>query len=199
MTTRYKCVLLFGAPGVGKGTQGKRLGTLDGCVHVATGDIFRSLDKSSELGQRVAAYSSRGELVPDELTIELWRSYVQNLIDEGCYDPDAHLLCLDGIPRSVGQAVMLDEHIEPMAILHLTTPSIDAMVERMKLRAEKEGRADDADETVIRRRFEVYLKETSPVLEHYDRSLVRTVDGLGSIDEVHERILEELQSGELIA
>jgi adenylate kinase len=158
--------------------------------------MFRSLDKTSELGQRVGQYSSRGELVPDELTVELWQSYVQGLIDDGRYDPASHVLCLDGIPRSAVQAEMLDEHIEPLVILHLTAPSADEMVRRMKLRAEKEGRADDSDECVIRRRFEVYQRETAPVLEHYDPELVRRVDALGTIDEVFDRIQQALASGE---
>ncbi|MDY7107425.1 MAG: nucleoside monophosphate kinase, partial [Planctomycetota bacterium] len=99
MADPYKCVLLFGAPGTGKGTQGKMLGENDGFIHLATGDIFRSLDKESELGQKFLYYSSRGELVPDDLTIRLWQDHVRGLIDAGTYDPTRDILLLDGMPR----------------------------------------------------------------------------------------------------
>jgi adenylate kinase len=188
MARRYRCVLLFGAPGVGKGTQGKRLGEADGFHHLATGDIFRALDKESDRGKEFLRYSTRGELVPDALTIEIWQEYVEDLARRGVYDPEACILLLDGIPRSLEQARILDDHIEPLRILHLTAPDLDAMVERMKARAEKEGRPDDADEEVIRRRFDVYRNETSPVLGHYDDGLVCDIDAMGTIDEVTERV-----------
>ncbi len=184
---QYRCGLLFGAPGVGKGTQGKLLGEREGFVHLATGDIFRSLDRDSEMGRKFLHYSSRGELVPDDLTVELWQEYVKDLVGRAAYRPDHDLLLLDGIPRSLPQARMLDGLIEPLVIVHLVAPDLDEMVRRMKLRAEKEGRHDDTDETVIRRRFEVYEEETSPVLGHYDPSLVVEVNAIGTIDEVAER------------
>lgn len=180
----YRSVLLFGPPGAGKGTQGKRLGELDRCMHVASGDMFRGLDKQSELGLRVASYSSKGELVPDQLTVELWRDHMQGLVAKGLFDPAGDLLLLDGIPRSLVQAEALDADIETVAILHLVVPDMDAMVARMKGRAETQGRADDADEEVIRNRFAVYDAQTAPVLGHYDPSLVAEIDALMTIDQV---------------
>lgn len=192
MDLRYRCGLLFGAPGVGKGTQGELLGAEEGFVHLATGDIFRSLDRESDPGKKFLEYSSRGELVPDDLTIELWRGHVRDMIAGGAYDPQNDLLILDGMPRSVNQARMLDDLIDPIIIIHLVAPDLDEMVHRMRLRAEKQGRHDDADESVIRRRFEVYEAETAPVLHHYDESIIAAVDGLGTIDEVHERIRDAM-------
>ena len=189
MSDRYRCGMLFGAPGVGKGTQGQRLGEVAGFVHLATGDIFRGLDKESEPGRKFVEYSSRGELVPDDLTVTVWRDHVQSLIDAGTYTPATDLLLLDGMPRSVNQAQMLDALIEPLVILHLVAHDLDEMVNRMKLRAEKEGRHDDADETVIRRRFEVYQDETAPVLEHYDAGLVRDINAVGKPARVLRDIL----------
>jgi adenylate kinase len=193
MANGYKCVLLFGPPGSGKGTQGKKLGELDGFVHLATGDIFRSLDTSSELGQQFRHYSSRGELVPDELTMKIWLEHVQKLVAAGTYDPDGDILLLDGMPRTVPQAEHLDPLIDPLAIIRLVVSNEDEMVKRMKLRAEKEGRHDDADENVIRNRFDVYKRETRPVLDHYDPRIILEIDALGTIDEVFENVRQAIK------
>lgn len=184
MSDAYRCVLLFGPPGAGKGTQGARLGALDHCVHLATGDMFRGLDRDSDLGRQVASFSSKGELVPDAVTVELWQAHVAGMIDRGEYDPAADVLLLDGIPRSEGQASMMEGLIRPAAIIHLVVTDLDAMVARMKHRAETQGRADDADETIVRNRFVVYDRETAPVLGHYDPALVRDIDAQQTIDQV---------------
>ncbi len=190
MAGRYKSMLLFGTPGVGKGTQGQMLGNIPGLFHLATGEMFRSLDADSELGRKFHEYSSRGLLVPDEFTIQLWRDHVQRQIADGAYRPDADLLVLDGIPRNANQASIVDEHIDVLRIIHLKAPDIDEMVQRMQRRAEQQGRNDDADESVIRRRFEVYEAETSPVLEHYDARLITDIDALGTPVEVLLHVLE---------
>ena len=113
MAGKYRCVLLFGAPGVGKGTQGKLLGRIPGFVHMASGDIFRSLDKSSELGRKFLQYSTQGLLVPDDVTIEVWKDHVGRQVAEGTYRPDRDLLVLDGIPRSVEQCRSLEPDHRP--------------------------------------------------------------------------------------
>jgi adenylate kinase len=185
---RYRCVLLFGPPGVGKGTQGKILGRRREFVHLATGDIFRALDRNSDAGRKFTHYSTRGELVPDALTIEVWRDYVRALVQRKAYDPERQILLLDGIPRSLAQAKMLDPYVEPLAVIHLVVANIDEMVHRIKLRAEKESRRDDTDEAVIRNRFDVYERQTAPVLSHYLRHLVHDIDALGAIEEVAARV-----------
>ncbi len=190
MSQPYRSILLFGPPGVGKGTQGELLGAVPGFCHLATGDMFRGLDKASELGKEFVSYSSRGELVPDELTVRLWQQHVAGLVEAGAYRPDRDILVLDGIPRSVTQAEALDDKIDVLAIIHLVCPDIDEMVQRMKGRALKQGRADDADESVIRRRFEVYEAETAPVLGHYDPKLVHDIDAVGK----PSRVLSDLLS-----
>ncbi len=188
----YKCILLFGAPGVGKGTQGKLLGQIPGFVHMASGDIFRSLDKASPLGRKFHEYSSQGLLVPDDVTIEVWADHVRRQIGQGKYRPDFDLLVLDGIPRNVAQCKAMDTAIEVLQIIHLRAPDIDQMVQRLKGRALKEGRHDDADESVIRRRFDVYDQETSPVLAHYDASLIEDVSAVGTPAEVLMYVLEAI-------
>jgi adenylate kinase len=177
---------------VGKGTQGKLVGQVPGFFHLATGDMFRGLDKESELGREFLSFSTRGELVPDALTVKLWQQHVQGLCDSGAYDPACDILLLDGIPRSVAQAQALDDKITPLAIIHLVCPDIDEMVQRMKGRAEKENRPDDADESVIRRRFEVYEQETAPVLGHYDVSLVHDVTAVGKPVGVLREVLAQI-------
>lgn len=189
MPERYKTILLFGPPGVGKGTQGKLLGAIPGMFHLATGDIFRSLDKNSELGRQFMQYSSRGELVPDDLTIKVWQDYVQKRIDAGDYNPETDLLILDGIPRSLNQAKGIGDYLDVLGIIYLCCPDLDETIGRMKRRAQRENRHDDADEKVIRRRFEVFEKETAPVLSQYDQDLIAEIDAIGTPVEVLHRIL----------
>jgi adenylate kinase len=192
MAGKYRSVVLFGAPGVGKGTQGKLLGQIPGFVHMSSGDIFRSLDQSSELGKKCRQYSSKGLLVPDEVTIEVWEDHTRRQVGNGGYRPDVELLVLDGIPRNVEQCKALDKHIEVLRVVHLSAPSVDEMVDRLKGRALKEGRADDADASVIRRRFEVYDQETSPMLGYYDASLVSEVVAVGLPAEILMHVLESI-------
>lgn len=192
MPERYNAFLLFGPPGVGKGTQGKILGCVPGLRHLATGDMFRAMDKQSDLGKQIRAYMLRGELVPDDLTIKLWQQYVQQLVMDKVFKPAADVLVLDGIPRSVNQARALAPYINVLKVVHLTCPNIDEMVRRMKGRTLKENRPDDADEAVIRRRFEVYEAETRPVLSYYDRNQIADVNALGAPLEVLMRILQAI-------
>ncbi|MDZ4755806.1 MAG: nucleoside monophosphate kinase [Phycisphaerae bacterium] len=187
---RYKTILLFGAPGAGKGTQGKILGKVPGFFHLACGDVFRSLDMSSDLGKSFLEYSSRGELVPDELTIEMWRQNMHAQTILSLYKPAADLLILDGIPRSVKQAAELERYIEVLRVIHLVCPDRDEMVRRMRKRALKENRLDDADERVIRKRFDVYDNETAPVLASYAKGIVFDVNAMGSPAEVLEHVLD---------
>ena len=190
MKQRYKTILLFGAPGVGKGTQGKILGHIPGFYHLACGDVFRSLDMTSPLGRKFLEHSSKGELVPDELTIEMWKQNIHAQTVLSIYKPSQDLLILDGIPRSLAQAKALEPYLEVLNVIHLVCRDVDAMVMRMRRRALKENRLDDADEKVIRRRFEVYERETRPVLACYPQSIIREVDAIGSPANVLQKVLD---------
>ena len=163
---------------------------MPGFFHLACGDVFRSLDMASELGRKFMAYSSRGELVPDELTIEMWNQNMHAQTVLSIYKPAVDLLVLDGIPRNVTQARELENHLEVLAVLHLVCPDIEAMVTRMRRRALKENRIDDADEKVIRKRFEVYERETRPVLACYPNEIIYEVNAMGSPAEVLQHVLE---------
>lgn len=190
MSDKYQTILLFGAPGAGKGTQGQILAQIPGFHHISTGDMFRTLDIHSDLGKVFYEYSSKGELVPDEVTIKLWQQYAKAQAILGVFKPHQDLLVLDGVPRTVKQAELLSEHIDVLEIVHLVCHDVDAMVKRLRRRALKQNRADDAREDVIRNRFKVYEDETRPVLGHYDPSLVCEVDAVGSPAAVLQHILE---------
>ncbi len=173
---KYRTILLFGAPGAGKGTQGKILGTIPNLFHFACGDAFRKLRVNDPLAKTFIEYSSRGQLVPDEATIELWRNNIQTCTVDGTFDPVRDTLVLDGIPRSVRQAEMLKDTLDVRAVFHLTCKDIEKMVERLQRRALRENRLDDANLAVIKDRLEVYERETRPVLAFYGPQLVHMID-----------------------
>ncbi len=187
---RYAALLLFGVPGAGKGTQGKALGQLPGFFHLSSGDIFRSLDPDSEEGREVRQYADRGELVPDELTIRIWKKWLDGQIEAKRFRPERDILLLDGIPRNVRQCEILQEYVEVLKVLHLAASDDEPMIQRIKNRALLEGRSDDADEQVIRRRFEVYRRESAPVLGFYPRERIADIDPLGTPAEVLARVLQ---------
>lgn len=187
---RYKTVLLIGAPGAGKGTQGKILGTIPGFYHCACGDVFRSIDITSRLGRIFYEHSSRGELVPDDVTVAMWAEAIHAHTVLSQYKPRKDLLILDGIPRTLSQAQIMDKHIDVRKVVHLVCSDEEKMFERLRRRALKENRMDDADEKVIRRRWKVYEQETKPVLSHYAKDLIVEVDSIGSPARVLRDILD---------
>jgi adenylate kinase len=172
----YRTILLFGAPGAGKGTQGKILGTIPNLFHCACGEVFRSLKADSEVGRVFIEYSSRGELVPDSPTVKLWHHYIESCTKAGRFHPVHDTLVLDGIPRNVHQAEMLKDTLEVVAIFYLRCQRPDALVERLQRRALKENRLDDANLETIRNRLETYEKNTKPVLEFYPKELIHNID-----------------------
>ena len=173
---KYRCILLFGAPGSGKGTQGKILGVIPHFFHCACGDVFRSLRTNTPLGKIFVEYSSRGELVPDEPTLKLWRQHVHATAQDGRFNPESDTLVLDGIPRNVNQARMLSDDLDVRLILYFTCSDMDKMVLRLQRRALRENRLDDANTSVIRKRLDIFDLETKPVLDFYGPGPVRTID-----------------------
>jgi adenylate kinase len=175
--TRYVTYLAMGAPGSGKGTQGKVLGSVPRFFHCACGEVFRSLDLRTPLGKKFIEYSSKGLLVPDDLTVELWRTKIEAQVLEAEFKPDIDALVLDGIPRNVNQAKLMERLIDVKQVFHLSCPNRDELVRRLRKRAIKDNRLDDANEEVIRKRLLTYEEETKPVLNFY-AGLVTTVDAL---------------------
>ncbi len=119
MSSRFHAILLFGYPGAGKGTQGDCLGSRKGFFHLATGDVFRSLDPDSEHGREFQYYAAKGLLVPDSLTMAIFRSYLHNQIAAERYQPEKEMLLLDGIPRSVELARILHDVVVVCGVLQL--------------------------------------------------------------------------------
>ncbi|HSI84851.1 MAG: adenylate kinase family protein [Candidatus Methylacidiphilales bacterium] len=189
---KFKTFLLFGAPGSGKGTQGKILGAIPGFYHCACGDVFRALDLSSPLGKSFLDYSSRGELVPDDLTITLWSHQIANMVTMGRFNPATDHLVLDGIPRNVNQARLLEDRLDVRRVFHLSCPNREKLVERLKRRALKDNRLDDANEEVIRCRLETYANESKPVLDFYGNDLIHTIDSTELPHHITRNILQHV-------
>ena len=173
---KYRTILMFGAPGSGKGTQGKILGTIPNFFHCACGDVFRSLHPESPLGKTFIAYSSRGQLVPDAPTVELWRQFIDVSTKTGRFHPAGDTLVLDGIPRNVAQAEMLGDALNVAALFFLVCADQKNLVTRLQRRAIKENRLDDANLDVIRDRLNIYEQETKPVLKFYGKKVVRRIN-----------------------
>jgi adenylate kinase len=173
---RYPSILLFGCPGSGKGTQGLVLGQMPNLLHLAMGDIFRGLDKTSPIGQEFVSYSSKGLLVPDDLTVRVFRHHVNNMAQAGQVDPTFHTLILDGIPRTIQQVKLLEDAVDVRRVVYLAIDDHEALIRRLSKRATKSGRPDDADRRVIENRISVYERETQPVLDAYPKPLVARIN-----------------------
>ena len=189
---KYRTVLLFGSPGSGKGTQGKILGSIPDFFHFACGDAFRNLRIDDPIGRTFIEYSSRGQLVPDEPTINLWAKNIQASTLDGEFNPAKDTLVLDGIPRNVQQAEMLKDTLDVKGVLNLTCKDQSKMIERLQRRALRENRLDDANLEVIKRRLQTYETETRPVLDFYGPKLVHDIDSTASPLHVLGQILEIL-------
>jgi adenylate kinase len=194
---KYKTILLFGAPGAGKGTQGKILGSIPNFFHCACGDVFRNLRIDNELGRTFLEYSSRGELVPDEATIQLWKRSIHGSQTLNHFNAEKDTLVLDGIPRNVRQAEMLQEALDVRAVFYLTCSDFNKLVERLQRRALRENRLDDANLAVIKARLETYDRETKPVLDFYGANLVHTIDSTQSPVNVLRDLLRRIAVLEL--
>lgn len=176
-------ILFLGPPGAGKGTQAVNVAEARGIAHVSTGDMFRALDYETDLGRRVKAIMESGGYVPDEITIEMLQGRVAQDDAAGGY-------ILDGFPRTAAQAEALDAMLGDGgldAVVVFEVPE-DVLVERLLGR----GRADDTEDA-IRARLEIYEEQTAPLIEFYEpRGIVKRVAGVGSIEEITNRVLEVL-------
>jgi len=186
-------VVLFGPPGAGKGTQSEILLQRYELVHLSTGDIFRANVKGeTALGQQAKAFMDKGELVPDSVTISMLESEVVK-------HPSAKGFIFDGFPRTSAQAAALDSFLagKSSAITCMLALEVDEeeLIKRLLNRATTSGRADDADETIVRNRIAVYNRETSPVANYYrDQQKYRGIIGVGSVEEITQRLCSALDT-----
>ncbi len=182
-----KQVVMFGPPGAGKGTQAAKLVELISVPHISTGDMFRyHIKNDTGLGKTAKEYSNQGKLVPDEVTIAMVRERLsRDDVKEG--------FLLDGFPRSVPQAEALDKMLPELGLGldHVVNIAVadEEIKQRLAKRATIEGRADDADASVVQNRLDTYKSQSEPCLEYYrPQGIVRDINGLGTIDEVFDRI-----------
>ncbi len=181
-------IILFGAPGVGKGTQAVILAEKLGVAHMSTGDAFRAAIKNqTPVGQLAQEYVSSGKLVPDDI--------VAKIVEEAMANPTfANGCILDGFPRTRAQAEALEQMLSAKGAEITKVVNIAVDDETIIARLLQRGRADD-QEDIIRHRLDVYNDETAPLLDFYgDKSLLTTIDGIGEVDDVNARILDAIHA-----
>jgi len=184
-------LILFGPPGSGKGTQSERLIDKYGVVHLSTGNLLRAeIAGKTPLGLEAKSFIDKGQLVPDEVVIGMVDSYFDQ-------HKESNGFLFDGFPRTVAQAKALDKLLKLKKTNITSVLALDVneeeLVKRLLNRGKTSGRSDDTDESVIRKRFSVYMNETAPVAEHYKKARkFQTVKGVGSVDEIFDRLCEAI-------
>lgn len=164
----FRCLLIFGPPGSGKGTLGKFLSSAGNHFHLSSGDIFRGLSPESPAGKLYHKYAHKGLLLPDEVTIQIWHHYLHGLIATNRYFPSQQLLLLDGIPRTIKQAELLKRHLQIEGIIVLEMENAKKLISRLRRRALIEKRGDDMDPAILKTRMKVYQRDIIKLLKHYD-------------------------------
>lgn len=185
-------LILFGPPGSGKGTQAANMIEKYGLLHISTGDLFRyEMGNKTPLGIKAQEYMSKGELVPDEITIGMLKNKVNA-------NPEVSGIIFDGFPRTIAQAQALDTFLNEKntsvtLLVALDVPD-DELVQRILLRGKTSGRNDDNDEFIIRNRIKVYNEDTAPIFDYYAQSgKSQKIQGVGSIDEIFDKITSVIE------
>ena len=186
-------IVLFGKPGAGKGTQAEFLKEKYNLTHLSTGDIFRyNIKNETALGQLAKTFMDKGDLVPDEVTIQILQSEVDK-------NPQSAGFLFDGFPRTLAQAAALDAFLESKNQSITATVALEAddtiLVKRLLERGKTSGRPDDQDEVKIRNRYDEYNQKTAPLMHYYEgQGKFHSVDGIGSVEEVTQRLSKVIDS-----
>ncbi|MBT6235128.1 MAG: adenylate kinase [Bacteroidetes bacterium] len=186
-------IILFGPPGAGKGTQSNKLIEKYGLTHLSTGDVFRyNIKNETELGVLAKSYIDKGELVPDEVTNNMVKDFLQRNTNEQGF-------IFDGYPRTIAQGENLEKVLGDMdtqvTMMLALEVDEDELVKRLLERGKTSGRVDDQNEDTIRNRFKVYQEETSPLAEFYsNQDKYMGVHGKGTIDEIFERLTHAIEA-----
>ena len=180
-------LVLFGKPGAGKGTQAEFLKSKYELLHISTGDLFRHhITNTTDLGKLAKSYMDFGDLVPDQVTIDMLKDAIES-------NPEAKGFIFDGFPRTTKQAIALDNFLEEKSMKITATVALEAaddiLIGRLLNRGTTSGRVDDQDEVKIRNRFDEYNSKTASLRHFYkDQEKFHSVNGIGSIDEITERL-----------
>jgi len=186
-------LVLFGKPGAGKGTQAAFLKTTFNLVHISTGDLFRyNIKNETKLGKLAQSYMDNGDLVPDQVTIDMLEA-------EEDQNPEAEGFIFDGFPRTEAQAAALDTFLKTKSMHINATIALEAdddiLVQRLLERGQTSGRTDDQDESKIRNRFDEYNQKTAPLRTYYNgQNKFHSVNGIGAIEEITARLTALIES-----
>ncbi|MCH9609106.1 MAG: adenylate kinase [Chlamydiales bacterium] len=175
-TDKFPAILILGAPGSGKKTLGRFLGAAPTQYYLSSGMIFKSLDPDSSAGQLFFSYARKKKLVPNDVTIEIWKHYIQGLVSTNSYLPKKQDLLLDGIPRTKEQAELLKEHLFIRHIIVLESFSKDNLYERMCQRAREAGDVIEVTQEGFEFDYEVYIKEIQGILDCYPEHLISFIN-----------------------
>jgi adenylate kinase len=186
-------IVLFGPPGAGKGTQAVKLAEKYKLIHLSTGDIFRTnIKRETELGNLAKSYMDKGNLVPDDVTIKILESEVNK-------HPYSKGFIFDGFPRTISQAKALDKFLASKNLFLSMTLALEVdeeeLTKRILLRGKESGRMDDQDDNIVRNRVKEYNNKTAPLKNFYQKQRkLRTVKGIGSVDEIFLKLCTEIET-----
>lgn len=186
-------LILFGPPGSGKGTQATKLAEKYNLIHISTGDLFRyEMGNDTPLGLKAKEFISKGDLVPDSITVGMLENKLNMHLDSAGF-------ILDGFPRNIAQSESLDKIFadKDMKVSRLIALDVEEeeIVKRLLNRGKTSGRSDDTDENIIRNRIKVYHEETSPVFNYYnEKDLSHKINGIGSIDDIFGRLCSSIDA-----
>lgn len=186
-------IVLFGPPGAGKGTQSKKLSKELNLKHLSTGDVFRyNLKNETDLGLLAKKYISKGDLVPDDVTIKMLETEIDKASNvEG--------FIFDGFPRTTKQAEaldkLLDERKQSVSLMLALEVEENELERRLLERGKESGRKDDANSEVIQKRIKVYNDETLPIIDFYkEQGKFESINGIGVIDDIYKQLLNKIES-----